>query len=217
MIPTHTLKEYSKYSISQLKLHGALYNGDIANIFLENVYRDFPVEGKIVIDIGANIGDSCIYFALRGAEKVIGVEPFPIYYEIAKKNVELNNLSDRITMVLAGCSGKQGHINIDPSFEKGIFSKLSSGSNGDVAVPLMTLESILQQNKVGHRQTALKVDCEGCEYDIIMNSEVQIFENVTDLVMEYHGQYKPLMHRMEKLGFRVKRKEEILYCSKKIT
>jgi 23S rRNA G2069 N7-methylase RlmK/C1962 C5-methylase RlmI len=32
-------------------------------------YEDLNVKGKVVIDVGAYIGDSAIYFALRGAKK----------------------------------------------------------------------------------------------------------------------------------------------------
>lgn len=65
-----------------------------------------------MLDVGANIADSCIYFASRGAEKVIGVEPLLKNYEIAKENIKLNNYSNIITLVLAGCSAKEGSINI---------------------------------------------------------------------------------------------------------
>jgi predicted RNA methylase len=52
---------------------------------LIDFYRFLRVEGKIVIDIGVNIADSSIYFALKGADKVIAIEPFPRNYETAKK------------------------------------------------------------------------------------------------------------------------------------
>jgi len=35
------------------------------------------VKGKVVIDVGAYIGDSAIYFALKGARKVIALESHP--------------------------------------------------------------------------------------------------------------------------------------------
>jgi FkbM family methyltransferase len=41
--------------------------------------------GRVVIDIGVFIGDSSIYFALRGAKRVIAVEP---HSEAYKKTVE---------------------------------------------------------------------------------------------------------------------------------
>ena len=54
--------------------------------------------GKPIIfwDVGANIGDSSIYFALKGAKKVIALEPLPANYEMAVKNIELNNFKNII-------------------------------------------------------------------------------------------------------------------------
>jgi FkbM family methyltransferase len=45
-------------------------------------YEDLNVRGRVVVDVGAYIGDSAIYFALRGARKVVAVEPHPGAYEV---------------------------------------------------------------------------------------------------------------------------------------
>ena len=60
----------------ELIFHGGMNNGDLANIFVKNDYDFLKVEDKIIVDIGANIGDTAIYFAVKGAKKVIGLEPF---------------------------------------------------------------------------------------------------------------------------------------------
>ena len=57
-------------------LTDAINNGDIAEIFGANPFRILNPKGKTVIDIGANIGDSSIYFAINGATKVFAVEPY---------------------------------------------------------------------------------------------------------------------------------------------
>ena len=66
------------------KFFGAKTNGDIHTVFFNNEYADLDIKDKIVIDVGANIGDSSIYFALRGAKKVIAIEPFPENFDLAK-------------------------------------------------------------------------------------------------------------------------------------
>ena len=60
-------------------------NGNLIGIFLNKEYDFLPVDGKTVLDIGANIGDSCVYFALCGSSRIIAIEPFPRNYELAKK------------------------------------------------------------------------------------------------------------------------------------
>jgi len=45
--------------------------GTIIEIFHYGEYEPLNVEGSVVVDVGAYIGDSAIYFALKGARKVI--------------------------------------------------------------------------------------------------------------------------------------------------
>lgn len=89
--------------------------GDIISVFLHNEYANLQAKDKIVIDIGANIADSSIYFALRGASKVIALEPFPKYFEIAKNNISANNLSNKIIILPAACGAINEYTTIDPN------------------------------------------------------------------------------------------------------
>ncbi|MGI0021503.1 MAG: FkbM family methyltransferase, partial [Nitrososphaeraceae archaeon] len=157
----------STKDLLKIKLYDSINNGDIIGVFLREEYRSLPVKGKTIIDIGANIGDSAIYFAMHGADKVIALEPYPKNCEIAKKNIELNNLSNKINLVLAGCSSICGTITIDPEKARSVMSSLQESTNG-IDVPIMTLESILKVNNIN--SALLKMDCEGCEYEAILSS-----------------------------------------------
>ena len=87
--------------------------GDILAVFFEKDYEFLNVRNKIVIDIGANIGDTAIYFILMGAKKVIGLEPSQEIFKHAEKNLKLNNLSSQINLFLAGCSNSKTSIELD--------------------------------------------------------------------------------------------------------
>jgi transcription elongation factor Elf1 len=65
---------------SGLQFYNGISNGDLFNIFYEKDYDFLPVKNRVVIDIGANIADSSIYFATTGAKKVIALEPFPEWF-----------------------------------------------------------------------------------------------------------------------------------------
>jgi len=41
-------------------------------------------------DVGAGTGDSCLYFAMMGARKIIGIVPDPLRFAVAKRNLLLN-------------------------------------------------------------------------------------------------------------------------------
>ena len=163
----------------EVRMRGSMSNGEVFGIFQNIIYGHIPLKGRIVIDVGANIGDSSIYFALKGAKKVISIEPFPKNYFIAKENIELNNLSDKINILLAGCAAERGSITIDNKYQSSVASSTSLGSilddsnikDGDeITVPLVTLESVLDDSNIKDGEAILKMDCEGCEYDSIISA-----------------------------------------------
>lgn len=200
---TVPLLPYNSDRKIKVKLHGGISNGDVVNIFLQNyVYHTLPVKGKVVVDIGTNIGDSPIYFALSGAEKIIGLEPYPKNYEIARKNVELNNLSEKITILLAGCSSRIGYTFLDPAYTSGDSRLIDNFKNG-IRIPLLTLEDLLKQYNLWHTRSILKMDCEGCEYETILSSADNILQKFSHIQIEYHYGYKNLKERLEDSGFNV--------------
>lgn len=199
-----TFVKNQKNSGTKLKFQGGLNNGELVNIFLEDVYRILPVEGRAVIDIGANIGDSSIYFALRGASKIVGVEPIPDNYEMAVKNIKSNNFSDKVSLVLAGCSARTGSIEVSEGHEAGIASHTINYDKAGTKIPTVTLETILKEYDISDGETVLKMDCEGCEYDIILTTSDSLLRQFRYLLIEYHEGYKDLKDRLEKSNFEVR-------------
>jgi FkbM family methyltransferase len=188
---------------SKVTLYGSITNSEAATVFLDNIYGNLPVVGKTVIDIGANIADSSIYFAIRGAKKVIGLEPFPKTYEMAKRNIESNNLSDKITLLFAGCAANQGFVTISPFESSGVGSSVKNSSQG-FKVPMLTLEDILKQNNLQNGeliQNVLKMDCEGCEYESILSASRDVIRSFSYIQIEYHYGYKDLKNKLEENGF----------------
>jgi FkbM family methyltransferase len=186
---------------SKITLYGSITNGDAVAIFLDNVYGNLPVVGRTVIDIGANIADSSIYFAIRGAKKVIGLEPFPKNYEMAKTNITSNNLSDKITLLLAACGANQGFVNISPFDKSWLCSSVKNSSQG-FKVPMLTLEDILKQYDLQNRElNILKMDCEGCEYESILSASRDVIRSFSYIQIEYHYGCNDLKHKLEENGF----------------
>lgn len=186
-----------------ITIYGGTTNGDIFGIFVDNTYQYLPVINRTVVDIGANIAGSAIYFALCGANKIIGVEPVPKNYELAQKNIKLNNFSDKITVTLAGCSSSRSEITIDPSYSNGTYSTLKESKTG-IKVPLLTLQDILNEYDLpSDGSIILKMDCEGCEYESILSADENTLQKFDHIMIEYHYGYKNLKQKLEKSGFRV--------------
>jgi FkbM family methyltransferase len=153
--------------------------------------------------VGANIADSCIYFVSHGAKRIIGIEPLIENYELAEQNVKLNNFSNRIAIVLAGCGARSGCITIDDEKRNGIGWHLSNSSDRGNTIPLLTLEQILLQNNVGEDEAALKLDCEGCKYEVILSSSDNVLRRFSNILIEYHYGYNDIKEKLEKLNFNV--------------
>ena len=181
--------------------YGGLDNGDIVNIFLKKNYDVFKVKDNTVIDIGANIGDTAIFFAHNGAKRIIGVEPFHKNFEVAEKNVNANKLTDTIVLIKAGCGSKTGSVKIDPGYDSSIESRLVDFNEGEY-VPVITLQDIIQKYSIPIG-SALKIDCEGCEYDIIENTPSNIISHFNHIQIEYHSGYRRLKRKLESIGYDV--------------
>ena len=62
----------------------------IAETWLYDIhFLDFDLSDWFVLDIGAFVGDTALYYARRGAF-VVTVEPLPSNYEVMLRNLELN-------------------------------------------------------------------------------------------------------------------------------
>lgn len=183
-----------------LKFWGAIYDGDLQGIFGQNIYGNLDYSGKSVIDIGANIGDSSIYFALRGSKHVYALEPFRKAYEYAIKNVLENGLADIVTVLNAGIGIECREIHLD---EKTIISGGERALDKGVGYPvqIITLEEILKKYDVS--DAILKLDCEGCEYDVIENATPVVLNTFTDILIEYHFGIQDIVIKLRRAGFKV--------------
>jgi FkbM family methyltransferase len=177
-----------------LKFFGAMESGDIIHVFFKDIYHHLPIHGKRIIDIGAQIGDSAIYFAVNGADKVVAVEPIAKNFQIATRNISLNDLSDKISVLWAACSNEtikssSGLVHVE--------TRISD-------IPVVTLGEIIKRFDVDDKEgLILKMDCEGYEYQIILSSEDETLRRFSHIQIEYHSGYMNLKNRLQGLGFKV--------------
>jgi len=184
------------YNVKTITMEGG--TGGVGDVFGSEGYAFLNVENEIVIDIGANIGDSPIYFALNNAKKVIALEPYPHSYNMALKNIKKNNMEDKIILLNAGY-GKDGTIKIKPDFENTTGSDLKSFNDG-IDIKVLSLKTILNDYNIDN--AVLKMDCEGCEYNII-NEDNNILKKFKRIQIEYHYGYEKLKDKLEDAGFNV--------------
>lgn len=183
-------------------------------MFSTFIFEDWSwlnVKGKIVVDIGGYIGDTAIYFISRGALKVISIEPFPWSCKLAIENIRINNLSDRVEIINAVVGQKDSFVTIDPNYENSNVSTVIASDAG-VKVPIVELATIVE--KYGIKNGSLKVNCEGCEYELFENSTIDTIRSFSDIQIHYHNSPTLLVRRLNGAGFLV-RCGEYVYAKRK--
>lgn len=127
-------------------------NGKIADYIRKNA-------DGIVLDIGANIGNHSLYFTKEvGARKVIAFEPIRETCWILERNIEINNLTDKVELHRVGLSDKKGQANIinDYDYNNSGGNCLEIRENSDIS--LVALDDFGFKNVL-----FIKIDVEGME------------------------------------------------------
>ena len=97
-----------------------------AEVFIKGEYEVPEVlsglRGRDVIDVGANAGDSTLYFLLNGTRKVIAVEPLPNVAKCAEENVRLSGATDKVNVINAALGG--GPVSVPCDYD--VFSSFFS-------------------------------------------------------------------------------------------
>jgi len=173
--------------------------GTIIEVFEEDYYKFLNVQNKSVLDIGAFIGDSSIYFILKGAKKVYAIEPHPNAYKEMIENIKLNNMEDKISPINMGISYNSDYVIINIKDTPLVISKFFNSNNTGIKVPAGKLSDIIEKYNIDAQ--VLKMDCEGCEYDIILK-DYDTIKEFDEIGFEYHAYNTkiPVSKLLEKLN-----------------
>lgn len=174
------------------------YNTHLEEFFTDDEWNKINFSKRHVIDIGGNIGDTALYFAKKGAE-VISFEPVKHLHDLAIENVEINeDCSDRITLVNKGVGGKRGTI----SFQSNSVNGYADENSYDMEI--ISIQDLL--NDYDFTPDILKMDCEGCEFEVILNNDLSMFN---EIIFEHHSKlagkdFMPLIEKLNDEGFEIK-------------
>ena len=186
------------YEGRTLRFLGTGDNGSIVDVFVEKELSVLDVKGRVVIDIGANIGDSAIYFVIMGAERVISIEPFPFTFEVLKKNIAINGVQDKVKILNCAIGGKTGIMKISHTIKNTVGLRATDSSVG-TPIDIITFETLTKDYNLNN--VILKCDCEGCEYDLINSMSNYDFNKVDEVLIEYHNGLNSLGEILEKNGY----------------
>ena len=172
--------------------------GDFLGVFGRQDYSSLDVVGKTVIDVGANVGDSSVYFAISGAKRVVAIEPN--FAPEARTNAQLNHLSNIEVReaIISGSNLGQARVS---RHRTNLDSQVRFASEGEL-VDIVTLDGLSRD--LEGEQSILKMDCEGCEYAAILDSSNIALRRFAQMAIEYHHGALPIVQKLEAAGFSVR-------------
>jgi FkbM family methyltransferase len=190
-----------RYKNHLLRLNSLITAEEYAEQFVKETYKWLNVKGKEVVDVGAYLGDSAIYFAINEAKHVYAFEPYPFSCKIAIENIKLNNLERKITLLNEAVGQESKIIYVDENYRNTADEDLKEFRKGK-KIKVTTLKEIVK--RFGLKNAVLKMDCEGCEYCSILNTPNEILRNFEQIIIEYHYGYLNLKKKLEEVGFEVR-------------
>jgi FkbM family methyltransferase len=182
--------------------------GGKKEIFDDEIYR-FQIDNPkpFIIDCGANIGMSVIYFKTLCPEStVIAFEADPEIFKALKKNMENFKLENVILENKAIWISDAG---VKFQLEGGYSGRIPL--NGDRA-DIIEVKSARLRDLLHKKIDFLKIDIEGAETEVLRDS-ADLLSNVDLLFVEYHSHIKEpqkldeLLGILTKAGFRYHIKE----------
>lgn len=90
-------------------------------------------------------------------------------------------------------------MSIDKNYQ-GVYRPLEKSDSGQ-QIKLLTLKTLLEAYQI--RSAVLKMDCEGCEYDVILNTPNNILKKFAKMQIEYHYGSSSLKKKLEDPGITV--------------
>jgi len=142
-----------------------------------------PLWDGVVVDVGACLGETPLFFRHMGARKIYAYEP--AYYKYLIRNIRRNHADDMI--VASPC---------------GVWLEEGSTELGSRRAAMKLIQSIL----LGVREaeggiTLAKMDCEGCEYALFA-ADRNALKLPEHYLIEIHGAPEPIIYLFGELGYK---------------
>lgn len=169
-----------------------IYNFKEYEIILSIIrLNNFLEEKMVIIDAGANVGYTSMFFNhFLDSPLIYAIEPSLDNFLICKDNFSLNNNEQNMYSYQRALSHEKGlSFNLERDFRDGKDWSITTKNDVNGKVNGITLNEIITENDID-KITVLKIDIEGAERFIFdINSDVS-FLNVTKIItIEIHDEF----------------------------
>ena len=200
----------------RIKVRGRMDIWSVKETFLDQfytLYGEAIMDGWTIVDVGAGVGDFSLYAGYGRPKAVVyALEPFEESYRLFMENLTLNAVDNVVTFQLA-LWGQSGDLALDLSGGEPLqISSQGIGQTPDFTgldvVQALSLHDFLKSERID-RVDLMKMDCEGAEYEILMQAPREVHEKIDRVIMEYHDLSKVKNHQVltaffEELGYHVR-------------
>ena len=160
----------------------------------------FLQDNANILDIGANIGNNAVYYAMiRNANKIYAFEPIKDTFEILRKNIELNALQDKIYPfnVALGLQEGKAVIKNRPVDNCG-GTEIKTDNDGDLIVK--NLDSFEFSEKIDF----VKIDVEGFESQVLLGAKAFLAKHKPIMVIEIHAhKFEESINALHLVGYEI--------------
>lgn len=159
-------------------------------VLQREVYRS-RYEGAVVVDVGAHRGYYGAYALWRGARAVFSYEPEAHNFASLTKAADLcRRPGQEWRTHQAAVSSAEGHATLYVTKESWTHSLLDGvATTGTQDVPVVAMADVLASASDAAQPAAsliVKLDCEGAECPIILDTPPSAWEQVTELFLDVH-------------------------------
>jgi FkbM family methyltransferase len=157
-----------------------------------------PENVRVILDCGANVGITALYFASRYPNaRIYSVEPNEKNFEMLKRNTAAEPRIVPIRGAVVGHSRTTVRLTMGKPAWGNFISEVDEGQE----VPAFTIDQILEDNGL-QCADLLKVDIEGAEKEVFANN--QFMSQVGFVIVELHNDYRfdDFSRDVARLGFR---------------
>jgi FkbM family methyltransferase len=154
--------------------------------------RGLPTKGKVLLELGGNIGTHTVYFALTGAfDSIVTVEPDPRNYPLLLANIAQNGFADSVIPVNCAAGEIEGEIDFHqhPTNHGRSSPVRRNDTDVRIAVPVRPVSRILEQAGVAAESVGLVwMDIEGYE-PVAIRSMQRLLELRVPVYLEFSPEF----------------------------
>lgn len=162
----------------------------LGEVFVSEDYKLNLKSVKVILDIGAHIGISTLYFSINYPGcKIFAYEPSSANFKYLSRNIQTNKLTNVKTFLLAVSDIPNQKVKLIKSANSMTSSTLKNNVKTNCVFEHVKTTNINNIININHINVIdiLKIDCEGEEYNILLNIDRSIFDKIKSFAIEYHN------------------------------